>query len=95
MEKETGIRSKEFYRQFQEGKWGDEMKYIRWAGEYETLEATSDKEIWVNCRNCPLCSLKDYFQEVESRIGFFPEVVEYQVTKDARSLHIGRLSKGL
>ncbi|EFK11603.1 conserved hypothetical protein [delta proteobacterium NaphS2] len=38
MEKETGIRSKEFYRQFQEGKWSDEMKYIRWAGEYETLE---------------------------------------------------------
>ena len=33
--------------------------------------------------------IKDYFQEVESRIALFPEVVEYQVTKDARSLHIG------
>ena len=38
MEKETRIDSKAFYRQFQEGKWGDEIKYIRWAGEYETLE---------------------------------------------------------
>ena len=33
--------------------------------------------------------IKDYFQGVESRIALFPEVVEYQVTKDARSLHIG------
>jgi ribosomal protein RSM22 (predicted rRNA methylase) len=38
MEKETRIDSKAFYRQFQEGKWGDEIKYIRWAGEHETLE---------------------------------------------------------
>ena len=38
MEQEADIGSKEFYKQFQEGEWGDDMKFIRWAGEYETLE---------------------------------------------------------
>ena len=38
MEKKTGMNTKEFYDQFQEGKLGDEIRYIRWAGEYETLE---------------------------------------------------------
>ena len=38
MEKRTGMNTKEFYDQFQEGKLGDEIRYIRWAGEYETLE---------------------------------------------------------
>jgi len=38
MEKETRMNTKEFYDQFQEGKLGDEIRYIRWAGEYETLE---------------------------------------------------------
>ena len=37
MEKKTGMNTKEFYDQFQEGKLGDEIRYIRWAGEYETL----------------------------------------------------------
>ena len=37
IEKETGMNSKEFYDRFQEGKLGDEIRYIRWAGEYETL----------------------------------------------------------
>ena len=38
MEKESGMNTKEFYDQFREGKLGDETRYIRWAGEYETLE---------------------------------------------------------
>ena len=38
MEKESGMNTKEFYDQFREGKLGDEIRYIRWAGEYETLE---------------------------------------------------------
>ncbi len=38
MEKESGMNTKEFYDQFQEGKLSDEIRYIRWAGEYETLE---------------------------------------------------------
>jgi hypothetical protein len=30
--------SKYFYGEFQKGKLGDDLKFIRWAGEYETLE---------------------------------------------------------
>ena len=37
-EKENGMKTKEFYDKFQEGRLGDEIKYIRWAGEYETFE---------------------------------------------------------
>ena len=37
MEKRTGMNTKEFYDQFQEGKLGDGIRYIRWAGEYETF----------------------------------------------------------
>jgi len=29
--------SKDFYEEFQKGKLGDDLQYIRWAGEYETL----------------------------------------------------------
>src|SRR3990172_7188105 len=37
LEKESGMDSKDFYEEFQKGKLGDDLKYIRWAGEYETL----------------------------------------------------------
>jgi hypothetical protein len=37
LERETGMDSKDFYKKFQKGKLGDDLKYIRWAGEYETL----------------------------------------------------------
>lgn len=37
LEKESGIDSKDFYQEFQKGELGDDLKYIRWAGEYETL----------------------------------------------------------
>ena len=37
LEKENGMDSKSFYDEFQKGNLGDDMKYIRWAGEYETL----------------------------------------------------------
>jgi len=32
------ITSCYFYEEFQKGKLGDDLKFIRWAGEYETLE---------------------------------------------------------
>jgi hypothetical protein len=38
LEKEAGMDSRDFYRQFMEGRLGDDLKFIRWAGEYETLE---------------------------------------------------------
>jgi len=38
LEKESGMDSKCFYEEFQKGKLGDDLKFIRWAGEYETLE---------------------------------------------------------
>ncbi len=38
LERKYGIDSKEFYIKFNEGKMGDEMDFIRWAGEYETLK---------------------------------------------------------
>ena len=37
LEKESGMNSRDFYEEFQKGKLGDGLKYIRWAGEYETL----------------------------------------------------------
>ncbi|MBM4331183.1 MAG: hypothetical protein FJ117_08165 [Deltaproteobacteria bacterium] len=37
LEKESRMDSKDFYEEFQKGKLGDDLKYIRWAGEYETL----------------------------------------------------------
>ncbi len=36
-EKECGMDSNFFYEEFQKGKLGDDLKYICWAGEYETL----------------------------------------------------------
>jgi len=38
LEIESGMDSKYFYEEFQKGKLGDDLKFIRWAGEYETLE---------------------------------------------------------
>jgi hypothetical protein len=38
LESRYGIESKDFYEEFQKGERGDEIQYIRWAGEYETLE---------------------------------------------------------
>lgn len=37
LERENGMGSKEFYEEFTRGNMGDDLKYIRWAGEYETL----------------------------------------------------------
>lgn len=37
LEKDGGMDSKYFYEEFQNGKLGDDLKFIRWAGEYETL----------------------------------------------------------
>jgi hypothetical protein len=37
LEKESGMNSRDFYEEFQKGKLGDDLKYVRWAGEYETL----------------------------------------------------------
>ena len=37
-EKENGMESSVFYKRYEEGKLGDDVKYIRWAGEYETLK---------------------------------------------------------
>jgi len=37
-EKENGMESSVFHKRYEEGKLGDDLKYIRWAGEYETLK---------------------------------------------------------
>lgn len=37
LEYENEMESRQFYEDFQNGKLGDDLKYIRWAGEYETL----------------------------------------------------------
>ena len=36
-EKEFDMESERFYGEFQAGRLGDRMEYIKWAGEYETL----------------------------------------------------------
>ena len=28
----------DFYQEFQAGHWGDDVEYLKWAGEYETLQ---------------------------------------------------------
>ena len=38
LEKENGMESRVFYERYEEGKLGDDLKYMRWAGEYETLK---------------------------------------------------------
>ena len=38
LEKKFGMNSRNFYKKFNEGKIGDDIEYIRWAGEYETLQ---------------------------------------------------------
>jgi len=37
-ERETGMESSAFYERYGKGDLGDDFKYIRWAGEYETLK---------------------------------------------------------
>ena len=36
-EQRFGMESQDFYRDYQTGKIGDDMEYMKWAGEYETL----------------------------------------------------------
>jgi len=38
LEKRFGMSTGDFYEKFNEGKMGDDLVYIRWAGEYETLQ---------------------------------------------------------
>ncbi|MGD8649927.1 MAG: hypothetical protein PVJ77_25555 [Desulfobacterales bacterium] len=38
LEKRYGMNSKQFYDKFKKGEMGDDFEYIRWAGEYETLQ---------------------------------------------------------
>jgi len=38
LEKTYGMSSKQFYDKFKKGEVGDDFEYIRWAGEYETLQ---------------------------------------------------------
>jgi len=54
LEKETGMNSKDFYKQFQKGKLGDDFKFIRWAGEYETLERL--QKDYTDLQGIELCS---------------------------------------
>ncbi len=54
LEREHGIGSKDFYEEFQKGELGDDMKYIRWAGEYETLERL--QKDYADLQDLELCS---------------------------------------
>ena len=38
LEKKYKMNSQEFYDKFNRGELGDNMEYVRWAGEYETLQ---------------------------------------------------------
>lgn len=38
LEDQFGMQSHTFYRDFQAGKLGDRMEYIKWAGEVEVLQ---------------------------------------------------------
>ena len=54
LEKESGMDSKYFYEEFQKGKLGDGLKFIRWAGEYETLERL--QKDYTDLQGIELCS---------------------------------------
>jgi len=54
LEKEFGRNSSSFYEKFNEGKLGDNFKYVRWAGEYETLEKL--QEDYNDLKDLELCS---------------------------------------
>ena len=54
LEKEIGMNSKDFYEEFQKGKLGDDLKFIRWAGEYETLERL--QQDYSDLQGIELCS---------------------------------------
>ena len=48
------MNSKDFYEKFQKGKLGDDFKFIRWAGEYETLKRL--QEDYTDLQGVELCS---------------------------------------
>ena len=54
LESEYGIKSKDFYEEFQKGERGDEIKYIKWAGEYETLGLL--RKDYTELKDLELCS---------------------------------------
>ena len=54
LEKEIGMNSKDFYEEFQKGKLGDDLRFIRWAGEYETLEKL--QKDYTDLQGIELCS---------------------------------------
>jgi len=37
-EMENGMESSAFYERYEKGELSDDLKYLRWAGEYETLK---------------------------------------------------------
>ena len=38
LENKHGMNTREFYNRFNRGELGDDMEYIIWAGEFETLQ---------------------------------------------------------
>ena len=38
LEERFGMKSNDFYKKYNEGKMGDDLEHIRWAGGYETLD---------------------------------------------------------
>jgi len=32
------MQTNDFYEKYEKGEMGDDLKYVRWAGEYETLK---------------------------------------------------------
>jgi len=54
LEMKYGMKSKDFYEEFQKGERGDEILYIRWAGEYETLERLQKDQ--AELKDLELCS---------------------------------------
>lgn len=53
LENRFEMDSEDFYQQFSQGKLGDDMEYIRWAGEYETLDEL--QRDYDDLRNTQLC----------------------------------------
>ena len=54
LESEFGMSSRTFYEKFNQGKLGDDFEYLRWAGEYETLQRL--KRDYDALRDIELCS---------------------------------------
>ncbi len=74
-EQRFGMENHDFYQDYQTGKMGDDMDYMKWAGEYETLLQLQED----------YAELQE-IQDTEQAIAQSHIVTDAQLVTDKRSL---------